>query len=261
MKINFTKYEGTGNDFIMIDDRAKVFPVADQKLVHHLCDRRFGVGGDGLILLQNDPANNFRMVYFNADGKEGSMCGNGGRCIVAYAKSLGLINDKATFEATDGLHTAIIVDNGIVKLKMGDVASVEVSDSYIYLNTGSPHYVVFVDDVMKVDVVAEGKKIRYNDRFKEKGTNVNFVQPFEKGIKIRSYERGVEDETLSCGTGATASAIAAFIKGITAADNCTVKVMGGEVKVHFEKDGNGFKNIWLEGPATYVYSGEIDVRM
>ena len=147
-----------------------------------------------------------------------------------------------------------------VKLKMGDVPSVEIADDYIFLDTGSPHYILFVNDVMKIDVAGEGRKIRYNDRFKKEGTNVNFVQPFENGIKIRSYERGVEDETLSCGTGATASAIASSIKGIIpASDNCIVKVMGGELKVHFERSGNSFKNILLEGPATFVYKGEMDV--
>jgi len=262
MKIFFSKYEGTGNDFILIDDRAKTFPAADEKLVNHLCDRRFGIGADGLILLQDDSTGNFRMVYFNADGKEGSMCGNGGRCIVAFAKKLGIIKTEASFPAADGLHSAVITDEkkSIVKLKMGDVSSVETASDHFFLNTGSPHYVLFIDDVMKVDVVAEGRKIRYNDRFKKDGTNVNFVQPDENGIKIRSYERGVEDETLSCGTGATASALAAFAKGMTKDSHvCTVKVMGGELKIYFEKNGSGFKDIWLEGPATFVYSGEIDV--
>jgi diaminopimelate epimerase len=262
MKITFAKYEGTGNDFILVDDRAKIFPVDDEQLIHRLCDRRFGIGADGLILLQNDPTHNFQMIYFNADGKEGSMCGNGGRCIVAYAKSLGIIKDKATFPAADGLHSATITNerNLIVKLKMGDVSDIEMVNDHLFLNTGSPHYVLFVDDVMKTDVVAEGKKIRYNDRFRKEGTNVNFVQRLENGIRIRSYERGVEDETLSCGTGATASAIAASIKGIIpTSDHCIVKVMGGELKVHFEKSENGFRNISLEGPATFAYKGEIDV--
>jgi diaminopimelate epimerase len=262
MKLSFIKYEGTGNDFILIDDRAKVFPVFDVKLVHRLCDRRFGIGADGLILLQNDPEHTFRMVYFNADGKEGSMCGNGGRCFVAFANELGLIKDEINFSAADGLHSAIITDpkNAIVKLKMVDVPTVEFAKGYVYLNTGSPHYVLFEHDVMDIDVVAEGRGVRNNERFRKEGTNVNFVQSFEKGVKIRTYERGVEDETLSCGTGSVASALAAAIKGIVpASGDCKVRVMGGELKVYFEKNGNGFKNIWLEGPATFVYKGEIDV--
>jgi len=291
MKILFSKYEGTGNDFILIDDRSKIFPADDERLVNHLCDRRFGIGADGLILLQKAPpppeggilpTHNafFRMVYFNSDGKEGSMCGNGGRCFTAFANALGLTGKELNFMASDGLHYASITDekNKIVKLKMRDVPAMEAFNDHIYLNTGSPHYVIFVKDVMVTDVVNEGRKIRYNDRFKKEGTNVNFVQPFENGIMIRSYERGVEDETLSCGTGATASAIAAFVKGIIPSSAsalrqaqgtgsepvelhavCRVKVMGGEVNVYFEKNGNGFKDIWLEGPATFVYKGEIEI--
>lgn len=262
MKIQFSKYEGTGNDFILIDDRSQSFPVADVKLVHRLCDRRFGIGADGLILLQNDPEHAFRMIYFNADGNEGSMCGNGGRCFVAFANQLGLISGEMSFSAADGLHQAIITDpqHAIVKLKMVDVPSLEFAKGYVYLNTGSPHYVLFEHDVTDIDVVAEGRGVRNNERFRKEGTNVNFVQPFDRGVKIRTYERGVEDETLSCGTGAVASALAASLKGIVpAAGPCKVKVMGGELNVYFEKNGNSFKNIWLEGPATFVYAGEINV--
>ncbi len=263
MKIAFSKYQGTGNDFVLLDNRDGKYSSLKTSEVEFLCDRRFGIGADGLILLEKKSGYDFSMKYYNSDGNESSMCGNGGRCITAFANTLQLINGEAKFTAIDGEHEAIIKDKQsmIVKLKMGDVKGFEMIGDDIFLNTGSPHYVKFVNDTMKVDVVAEGKKIRYNERFKQEGTNVNFVQSTSSGLNVRSYERGVEDETLSCGTGVTASVLASVLKGVVKEDSkvCDVKSMGGMLKVYFEKEGNGFKDVWLEGEAKFVYSGEIEI--
>jgi diaminopimelate epimerase len=263
MKLEFSKYQGTGNDFILIDDRAGKI-LLSEKQIKKICDRRFGIGGDGLILLKSLTGFDFEMVYFNADGRLGSMCGNGGRCITAFAReSLGM-NGGFLFKAADGVHQSGITSEIplVVKLKMGDVKDVEVHSDYVFLNTGSPHYVLFSDNVSSIDVVSEGRKIRNNDRFRESGTNVNFVQPTATGeLIVRTYERGVEDETLSCGTGVIASVLASVQKNMIQQGNGVVAVhaMGGDLKVYFEKEGAGFKNIWLEGEATFVYSGHIDV--
>jgi len=263
MKVAFAKYQGTGNDFVLIDNRNGNYDGLNAGQVNFLCDRKFGIGADGLILLEKNSGYDFNMRYFNSDGNISSMCGNGGRCITAFANSLSLINGEAMFTAIDGEHKAIIrhKEPMIVKLKMGDVNGYELIGSDIFLDTGSPHYVRFINDVMKIDVVAEGRKIRYSDRFKVEGTNVNFVEATQSGLNVRSYERGVEDETLSCGTGVTASVLASAVKGIIngAAGDCVVKSMGGLLNVHFEKSGKGFKNVWLEGEAKFVYSGEIEI--
>lgn len=256
MKLEFEKYHGAGNDFVMIDDRDLNFPARNEVLIRHICDRRFGVGADGLILLQKHPNYDFNMVYFNADGKAGSMCGNGGRCVAAFAKSLGLIENATHFMASDGLHEAIFSDSQI-SLKMQDVAEVEKIGSNYFLNTGSPHFVCFVEDIEKLDVLKEGRKIRYNKRFAKQGTNVNFVEVTKSGLKVRTYERGVEDETLSCGTGVTAAALVACIKGIKKnAKQFIVHTKGGKLKVSFiSQSHQTFSNIWLHGPAAFVYKG------
>jgi diaminopimelate epimerase len=256
MKLEFEKYHGAGNDFVMIDDRDLNFPARNEVLIRHICDRRFGVGADGLILLQKHADHDFNMVYFNADGKAGSMCGNGGRCVVAFAKSLGLIESATHFMASDGVHEAILSDRQI-SLKMQDVAEVEKIGSNYFLNTGSPHYVCFVDDLEKLDVLKEGRKIRYNKRFAKKGTNVNFVTITKTGLKVRTYERGVEDETLSCGTGVTAAALVACRIGVKKnAKQFIVHTKGGKLKVSFtSQSNNSFSNIWLHGPAAFVYKG------
>lgn len=262
MKISFAKYHGTGNDFILIDDRENKIQLSKEQ-IGQLCDRRFGIGADGLIILRKLTGYDFNMIYFNADGNQSSMCGNGGRCITAFAKTLGIINGEAKFHAVDGPHQSFITNESpvIVKLKMSDVSSVENQNDFIFLDTGSPHYVKFVDDITSVDVVAEGKNIRNNERFREKGTNVNFVQTSSGGLVVRTYERGVEDETLSCGTGVTASALAAVIKNKTSGENGVLEVRtpGGKLSVYFEKSVNGFVNIWLEGAAEFVFSGEMEI--
>ncbi|MCX6291898.1 MAG: diaminopimelate epimerase [Bacteroidetes bacterium] len=260
--MTFWKYHGTGNDFILIDDRDDHVHLS-QALIQQLCERRFGIGADGLIILRNFDGYDFKMTYYNADGNEGSMCGNGGRCITAFAKAIGKIVNEAFFSASDGDHRSIITAESpiTVKLKMNDVQEVEVHEDFIFLDTGSPHYVKFVEDVTSVDVVSEGREIRNSSRFKKTGTNVNFVQTSGSELIVRTYERGVEDETLSCGTGVTASAIAAVVNGKLKADAGTVDILtiGGKLKVYFEKEDGGFKNIWLEGGAALVYKGEVHI--
>jgi diaminopimelate epimerase len=242
----------------MIDNRQETFPKENSTLVKHLCDRRFGIGGDGLILLENDSEADFRMVYYNSDGNPSSMCGNGGRCIVAFAKQLNIIKDKATFHAVDGLHHASILDHEMVSLQMGDVDSVTVNQEAIFLNTGSPHHVALVEDLANLDVKAVGSKIRYSDLYGKAGSNVNFVKQIsESTFAIRTYERGVEDETLSCGTGATAVGIAMHEIGKTATTSVTILVEGGKLEVSFEKKGNQYANVILKGPATFVFKGTV----
>lgn len=260
MKISFYKYQGAGNDFVMIDDRDGNFP-AETEIIQKMCDRHFGIGADGLILLQKDPSADFRMVYYNADGNIGSMCGNGGRCIVRFAEDLGLINDKAEFQASDGLHTAFI-EKKIIRLSMRDVEKIEKHLNNWFLDTGSPHHIEFVDDTQIVDVRTKGAEIRYGSPYFEKGSNVNFVQILnEDTIKIRTYERGVEDETLACGTGVTAAAIAAYESGKIAVDEINVKAVGGDLKVSFSKNDDGiYQEIWLSGPAEFEFKGEIEIK-
>ncbi len=260
MKIQFYKYHGTGNDFVIIDNRKMIIDRSKKDVIAKLCDRKFGIGADGLILLQDVVDYDFEMVYFNADGNESSMCGNGGRCIVDFANKLGIINDKAAFLAIDGPHEAGIND-GSISLSMSDVNQIEINPDYCFMDTGSPHYLVFVNDVDNIDVVEEGKKIRYNDRFREEGVNVNFLEMRNDMLYIRTYERGVEDETLSCGTGMVAAALYASLKAVLGNDDfCNVITPGGEVKVKFTKlQDNSFTNIRLEGPASFVFKGEIDV--
>ncbi|APY00670.1 diaminopimelate epimerase [Lacinutrix venerupis] len=258
MTHTFFKYQGTGNDFVFIDNRKELFNKNNTKLIAHLCNRRFGIGADGLILLENDEDADFKMVYFNADGNESTMCGNGGRCIVAFANKLNIFKNKTTFNAIDGLHEATI-DNGFVKLKMKDVDDVEVFKDYVFLNTGSPHHVTLVENIKEYNVKNEGAKIRYGAPYNKVGTNVNFVKQIDsETFSVRTYERGVEDETLSCGTGVTAVALAMHTLEKTNTEVVTLNVEGGTLKVSFEKTEKGYKNIWLQGPATLVFKGEIE---
>lgn len=262
MELNFYKYQGAGNDFVIIDDRANNFDKNNKDLVAFLCDRRFGIGGDGLMLLRNKEGYDFEMVYFNSDGGEASMCGNGGRCIVAFAKKIGVISNKTHFIAVDGPHDASFLQQDgkeWVSLKMIDVVNVEEGEDYVYMDTGSPHYVKFENNLEALDLNEEARKVRYNDRFKAKGTNVNFIDLKEDVLHIRTYERGVEDETLACGTGVTAAVLSAYHKNKTQANAVKVKAKGGFLKVNFERAENGYKNIWLQGPADFVFKGVINV--
>ena len=257
MQQTFYKYQGTGNDFVMIDNRQQTFDKNDTARVAFLCDRRFGVGADGLILLENHPEYDFKMVYYNADGNESSMCGNGGRCLVAFAKQLGVIADKAVFEAIDGMHHASIKD-GIVKLQMVDVDTIDTSNNHMFLNTGSPHHVQFEDDIEDFDIKTKGANIRYGAPYNEAGTNVNFVKKLsESTFKVRTYERGVEDETLACGTGVTAVALAMHHAGETKNNHVNLNVEGGKLEVCFDLENSIYKNVWLIGPAKFVFKGTI----
>ncbi|GAA4454924.1 diaminopimelate epimerase [Nibrella saemangeumensis] len=258
MTIDFSKYQGTGNDFVMIDDRAGTFPVQDQALVAHLCHRRFGIGADGLILLRNDPDYDFRMIYFNADGAEGSMCGNGGRCIVRFAHDLGVFDDKTRFIAVDGEHEAD-VSKEVVSLKMNEVTGMDVHPDYAFLNTGSPHVVKFTEDLETMDVVAEGRPIRYSEPFAPGGTNVNYAQVIdEQSLFVRTYERGVEDETYSCGTGVTAAALSAH-RQYGMSSPIAIRTLGGMLRVAFTaQDDGSFTDIYLIGPAQRVFGGQVE---
>ena len=258
MQIQFYKYQGTGNDFVMIDNRNNIFDKSNIKAVQQLCDRRFGVGADGLILIENLEDLDFNMIYFNADGTQ-SFCGNGSRCAVAFAKHLGIIEKQAMFLSTDGEHEAWINDTGGVSLKMHDVENIEKGEGYYYINTGSPHYIVAVDNVAAINVKEAGATIRYNERFKAEGTNVNFVKYGENEFSIRTYERGVEDETLSCGTGVTAAALSLADTIKLAAGVISINAVGGILKVGFKRNGNVFSDIWLIGPATLVFKGNIEL--
>lgn len=257
MVYNFYKYQGTGNDFVILDNRNNSIQLTT-KQVRHICDRRFGIGADGLMLLNSKAGYDFEMVYFNADGKEGSMCGNGGRCLVRFAYDMGIHKSNYLFIAMDGEHRAVIADNGWINLKMKDVSSFDKRFSDTVLNTGSPHYVKQVTGVMSYDVVETGKEIRYSDEFAGKGINVNFVEPTDRGIIVRTYERGVEDETLSCGTGVTAAALV-FAHNENGFNRVEITTPGGHLAVEFDKTGEeSFENIWLCGPATFVFKGEIE---
>ncbi|MEN8185610.1 MAG: diaminopimelate epimerase [Bacteroidota bacterium] len=259
MKIDFCKYQGTGNDFIIIDNRKENFPKSNTELVQNLCHRKFGIGADGFMLLENSEEYDFKMVYFNADGEEGTMCGNGGRCLVAFAKKLGIFDQKTTFEAIDGIHHAKIEEN-VVSLQMLDVNELKEYKDHIFLDTGSPHHVEFHEDISKLDVFKKGKEIRYGSPYFEAGTNVNFVQQVSPNtFKVRTYERGVENETLSCGTGVTAVAIASFFLNKTANELIKLKTLGGDLEVSFDKVNDNFENVILKGPATFVFSGTIGI--
>lgn len=257
MKLTFYKYHGAGNDFVIVDNRDLTFPADNIAYVEWLCGRRFGIGADGLMLLQNFNGYDFEMRYYNSDGREASMCGNGGRCIVAFAHKMGIIGSKTSFIAVDGLHDAIIEPDGDVNLRMSDVNFIETDGNEYFLDTGSPHFVRFLDTLEGVDILTEGRKVRYSERFKEKGTNVNFVKQDGNKLTVFTYERGVEAETLACGTGITASALSAALRNGLSKGFYPVIAKGGNLSVSYEKTETGFTNIWLKGPATFVFKGEL----
>lgn len=262
MNINFHKYEGAGNDFILLDNRNSLFNrILHPKEIKKLCDRRFGVGADGLMVLQLKEGYDFEMLYYNSNGTEGTMCGNGGRCIVAFARHLGIIESETNFLAVDGPHHAKISEkDSWVRLKMKDVTELENDGSATILDTGSPHFVLLAKDLRNKDVFKEGRDIRYSDKYKLNGINVNFVEDRNSHYFVRTYERGVENETYACGTGATAVAMAmARIKRQTGNITTLIQVLGGELKVNFNYDGNNFKDVFLEGPVNYVFKGSINI--
>lgn len=253
MKISFQKYQGTGNDFILIDNRDKQFPADNTALITRMCDRKFGIGADGLILIEHDEELDFRMVFFNPDGSQ-SLCGNGSRCAVSFAHQLNLAGNKTHFTSTDGPHDAHFDDPGMIHFSLHDVSEVSQYDDDLFIDTGSPHYIRFVKDLNALDVIQEGRSIRYNQRFAPGGTNVNFVELRDDSIAVRTYERGVENETLSCGTGVTASALAATIRGYKSP--VSIFTSGGELQVSFEQTSpHEFRNIYLAGPVKKVFEG------
>ncbi len=259
MTLTFYKYQGTGNDFVIIDNRESIVSKNNTKLFTRLCDRKFGIGADGLMLLERpqNQEDDFTMIYFNADGNESSMCGNGGRCLVAFAAFLGIIKDKATFTAIDGKHQAEIKDE-LIHLQMQDVSEIEKHDSHLFLDTGSPHHVTMVEGLLDFDVKNVGKQIRNGAPYFDAGSNVNFVEKkSENSFAVRTYERGVEDETLSCGTGVTAVALSMHATKLTDQEEVKVYTEGGALKVTFTKNQNGYENIFLIGPAKQVFKGEI----
>ncbi len=257
MTIEFFKYQGAGNDFVMIDYRNQNYELSSDQ-VAFLCHRRFGVGADGLILLKDSNDCDFEMIYYNSDGNLSSMCGNGGRCIVAFAHYLGVIHEECEFDAVDGKHKAHILKDGNIRLQMQNVGEIIDNEHQLFLNTGSPHHIEFISNVDSIDVNLEGAKIRNSQLYGKEGSNVNFVECNSKAIKMRTYERGVEAETLACGTGVTAAALAANYKGLISSTSIPVQAKGGELKVEFKKDDvNLYYDIWLSGPATLVFQGKI----
>jgi len=258
MNIEFSKYQGTGNDFVIIDNRSELLDKENQALYQFFCNRRFGIGADGVILLQEHSQYAFEMVYFNADGKESSMCGNGGRCITHFAKTLDIITNETTFYAIDGEHKVSIQEDDSVALKMLVYENIDEHENGFVAETGSPHFVQFVEDIADINIIDAAHTIRYNQTFKAQGINVNFVNNHYKNnqIEMRTYERGVEDETLSCGTGTVAVAMVSrsYFKELNNSDTINIKTKGGLLQVHFKTDG-----VWLQGPVSFVFKGTIEV--
>lgn len=255
MNVPFYKYQGTGNDFVMIDNRKHFFPKNDISVINKFCDRHFGIGADGVILIEDHNTVDFKMTYFNADGSE-TFCGNGGRCAVSFAKHLQLIDSKTTFTAFDGLHYAEI-ENGIVSLQMIDVEDIRINKDSVFAYTGTQHHVEMVDNLDNYPVFENGKKIRYS--YEAPGSNVNFVQKInEETFRVRTYEKGVENETLACGTGVTAVAIAMHKTKETTSNDITLPVEGGELTVTFSVKNGVYKDVFLKGAATFVFKGSIE---
>jgi diaminopimelate epimerase len=259
MRIAFTKYQATGNDFILIDNREGRYRLSAEQ-IKHLCDRKFGIGADGLILIEPHPSLDFNLVYFNSDASQ-SLCGNGSRAAVHFASQLGIVTGKARFNAFDGEHSGEPGPQETIRIKLNDVSEIKQVNADVFVNTGSPHVVRFVDAVASFPVLEEGKKIRYSNQFTERGgTNVNFVERLAHNtIFVRTYERGVENETLSCGTGVTAAALAASQQGYQSPVN--IKTLGGPVVVEFTRQTNPslFTNIYLTGPVTKVFEGVVEL--
>jgi diaminopimelate epimerase len=258
MLISFNKYQGTGNDFVIIDNRDQFFNHSESETIRLLCDRRFGIGADGLILLETAEGYDFRMIYFNSDGTESTMCGNGGRCVTAFAQKIGLLDKAGTFMAADGIHYVRIHDD-LVSLSMKDVDPPVTIKGYHFLDTGSPHYIIPVPDCSTVDVGEKGGELRNSDLFAPGGTNVNFVEKTDNGIFVRTFERGVEDETLSCGTGITASAISSRWGSPDGDYAVRVETRGGTLAVNFNLSSKKVTNICLQGPAEFVFEGKIEI--
>jgi len=257
--MQFTKYQATGNDFILMDNLSGKIKLTAAE-IQKLCDRKFGIGADGLILIEKSEQANFYVNYYNSDGSQ-SLCGNGSRAAVHFAAKLGLVKQQTVFDAYDGLHEAVLLNDDVVDLQMRDVNHIVKRDSGWFIHTGSPHVIEWVNRAEDVDVYTKGKNIRYADEFAPAGTNVNFVEKQHNNtLFVRTYERGVENETLSCGTGVTAAGLAAALEGYTSP--VQIETKGGNLSVSFKKESNEanhttFKNVHLIGPAKVVFSGEI----
>ena len=260
----FYKYHGAGNDFILIDGRKNPVQLS-QPQIAFMCNRQKGIGADGLMLFKDSKNYDFEMKYYNSNGNEGSMCGNGGRCIVSFAYDLGIKKTEYQFMAIDGLHHSRILNSSIlertIELDMIDVDSISIENDTIYIiDTGSPHYLIFVENIKEIKVFDEGKKIRRSDRFKAEGINVNFIEEKGNQLFVRTYERGVENETLACGTGVTAAAIASSIRQNLKYREFNIETLGGNLKVCFDiQSPYHFTNVKLTGPTSFVYQGEIDI--
>lgn len=260
MLFSFVKYQGTGNDFVLIDNTEAHFPVTNHQAIAQICHRNFGIGADGFICIEKDTTTDFYMRYFNSDGYEGSLCGNGSRCAIHYAKTLGLTTDKVMFSAADGVHHAQFI-NSEIALKLHNISTWEQRENAIFLDTGSPHHVVFVPDINTVDVTAEGAKIAHAAPYFSDGTNVNFVQLMDVNtLYVRTYERGVEAETLSCGTGVTAAALAAHISKKTTSIAIQIQTRGGNLNVSFSPTTSGYEAVVLQGPAAPVFTGNWEIN-
>ncbi|WP_185851189.1 diaminopimelate epimerase [Blattabacterium cuenoti] len=269
MKLYFFKYEGTGNDFILIDNRKKIIPEFNHSFFKKLCHRRFGVGADGIILIKNDTKsyNNFYMKYYNSDGKESTMCGNGGRCAIAFSNKLGITKkkDKVFYGTIDGNHCGMILNKKLISTNLINVNrdKIKICSKYVFLNTGSPHHVIFVENLKKIDVFRKGREISKNLYSDRGGVNVNFVEILGKNIiNVRTYERGVENETLSCGTGVTASVIAIYeTEKFFYHENgkTLVNTLGGELWVSLKKIKNQYKDIYLTGRVQFIFEGFIHI--
>lgn len=263
MLLHFTKFHGTGNDFILVDNRKNSIELSSGQ-IQHLCNRHLGIGADGLMLMKSESGYDFSMLYYNADGLEGSMCGNGGRCIAAFAYISGIKKPTLVFKAVDGVHEAVVKKQGAnvfdVSVSLNDVNGIErLSDQTFVLDTGSPHYVKFISDPNGLDVLSEGKKIRWDSRFQPDGINVNFVWKENQMLYVKTYERGVENLTLSCGTGVTASAIAASANVKNGPVALDIHTLGGLLHTSFQKEDTRFTNVQLRGNAVNVFTGNIKI--
>ncbi len=261
MRIPFYKYQATANDFVIINQMVVPYlqePSID--LISGICDRRLGVGADGLMIIAPSLIADFKMIYYNSDGRLSSMCGNGGRAIAHLAHDLKLCKSECTFEAVDGIHEVVILGDEI-RLKMIDVLEYQKKGAAYIIDTGSPHYISRVRNVEEIDLISEAHKIRYNDNYKTDGININFYHKNENHIVVRTYERGVEDETYSCGTGVTAVAIAEVLEQRGGNGDHAVKVMtkGGLLTVNFRRSSDFFTDVWLSGPAIKAFDGSIAV--
>ncbi|MEO5942456.1 MAG: diaminopimelate epimerase [Ferruginibacter sp.] len=261
MTHTFYKFQGTGNDFVIFDNRDGALNNLTNKQVKHLCDRRFGIGADGLMLLSEKEGYDFEMIYYNSDGNPSTMCGNGGRCLVKFASLMGIHKYTYRFVAVDGPHEADIDNTGMIRLKMKNVDEIDEHTSYAVLNTGSPHYVKFVSDIHNIDVVETGRDIRNSKPYAAEGINVNFLENTgEDSIYVRTYERGVEDETYSCGTGVTAASLVSA-HNQRGFNRIEVQTPGGNLSVEYTKlDETHFENIWLCGPAVMSFKGEVEIK-